>query len=116
MNKAHVIEITKACTVALMKARNSLVVHCRKKHVNWQKTKDGENLFFKAIANRFWLRSKSYTWFNKVVHGRPSFKLTSWKGKWSVTKSKLDVELVKKVTLEMITCQQMIEEGLNQNY
>ena len=31
MNKAHVIEITKACTVAFMKARNSLVVHCRKK-------------------------------------------------------------------------------------
>ena len=68
LNKAHVIEITNAFTVAFMKARNSLVVHCREKHVNWQETKDGENLFFKAIANRFWLRSKSYTWFNKVVH------------------------------------------------
>ena len=34
LNKAHVIEITKACAVAFMKARNSLVVRCRKKHVN----------------------------------------------------------------------------------
>ena len=72
------IEITKACTVAFMKARNSLVVQCREKHVNWRKkTKDGENLFFKALANRFWLTSKSYSWFNKVVHGQPSIKRTS---------------------------------------
>ena len=73
------IEITKACTVAFMKARNSLVVRCREKHVNWKKrkTEDGENLFFKALDNRFWLTSKSYSWFNKVVHGRPSIKRTS---------------------------------------
>ena len=44
LNKAHVIEITKARTVAFMKARNSLVVQCREKHVNWKKTKDGESL------------------------------------------------------------------------
>ena len=37
LNKAHVIEITKACTVAFMKARNCLVVRCREKHVNWEK-------------------------------------------------------------------------------
>ena len=42
-----------------------------------KKTEDGENLFFKALANRFWLTSKSYSWFNKVVHGRPSIKRTS---------------------------------------
>ena len=53
LNKGHEIEITKACTVAFMKARNSLVVQCREKHVNWKKTEDGENLFFKALANRF---------------------------------------------------------------
>ena len=41
------------------------------------KTKDGENLFFKRLANRFWLTSKSCSWFNKVVHGRPSIKRTS---------------------------------------
>ena len=39
-----------------------------------KKTKDGENLFFKVLVNRFWLTSKSYSWFNKVVHGRPSIK------------------------------------------
>ena len=44
LNKAHVIEITKVRTVAFMKARNSLVVQCREKHVNSKKTKDGESL------------------------------------------------------------------------
>ena len=45
-----------------MKARNFLVVRCREKHVNWKKnTEDGENLFFKALDNRFWLTSKSYS-------------------------------------------------------
>ena len=53
LNKAHVIKVTKVCTFAFMKTRNSLV-QCREKHVNWEKkTKDGENLFFKALANRF---------------------------------------------------------------
>ena len=72
------IGITKACTIAFMKARNSLVVQCRGKRVNWRKkTEDGETLFFKALANRFWLTSKSCAWFNKVVLGRPSIKWTS---------------------------------------
>ena len=71
------IEITKACTVAFMKARNSLVVRCREKYVNWKRIEDSEHLFFKALDNRFWLTSKSYSWFNKVVHGQPSIKRTS---------------------------------------
>ena len=37
-----------------------------------KKTEDGQNLHFKALANRFLLPSKSYSLFNKVVHGRPS--------------------------------------------
>ena len=55
------IEKTKAGTDAFMKARNSFVVQCIEKRVNWKKnknknkTEDGENLFFKAIANIFWL-------------------------------------------------------------
>ena len=71
------IKITKACTVAFMKARNSLVVRCREKHANSKKTEDGENVFFKALDNRLWLTSKSYSWCNKVVHGQPSIKRTS---------------------------------------
>ena len=64
LNKAHVIEIAKACTVASMKARNSLVVvECREKNQLEKKTEDDENLFFKALANRFWLKWKSYSWF-----------------------------------------------------
>ena len=39
--------------VAFTKAKNFLVVRCIEKRVNWKKTKDGENIFFKALANRF---------------------------------------------------------------
>ena len=63
------IEITKACIIAFMKARNSLVVRCREK----KKTEDGENVFFKALAKISLLTSK-------VVYGWPSIKWTSWKG------------------------------------
>ena len=57
-------DITKASTVAFMKTRNSLVFRCRET----EKSEDGENTFFKALANRFWLTSKSCSLFNKVVH------------------------------------------------
>ena len=44
----------KACTFAFMKARCSLVVRCREKHDNWKnKTGKGDNLFFKALADKF---------------------------------------------------------------
>ena len=42
-----------------------------------EKTKDGENLHFKALVNRFWLTSKSCSWLSKVVHGRTSVKWSS---------------------------------------
>ena len=71
LNKAHVIEITKACAVAFMKARNSMVFSIR------ERKKHGENVFFKALANRFWLKLECFSSFNKVVHGRPSIKRTS---------------------------------------
>ena len=45
-----------------------------------KKTEDGKNIFFKALANRFWLASKSCLWFIKIVHGRPSIKWISLKG------------------------------------
>ena len=46
--------VTMACTVAFMKARKSLVVRCREKYANWKKNRRyGENLFFKALDNRF---------------------------------------------------------------
>ena len=72
LNIAHVIERTKACTIAFMKPRNSLIY--REEKNRWWK-----RIFFKALANRFWLTSKSCSWFNKAVHGRPSFKWTPWK-------------------------------------
>ena len=81
-----------------------------------KKTEDRENLYFKALANRFWFTSKSCSWFNKGVHGRRSIKRNSWKGKWYVTKSRLNMKFVKKITLEMVLGQQMKEERHNQNY
>ena len=36
-----------------MKTRNPTVVRCREKCVNWKKTENGENVFFKALPNRF---------------------------------------------------------------
>ena len=59
LNKAHKIEITKACIAAFMKAINSLVVWCREK----KKTEDAENVFFKALAKNVLLTSESYSWW-----------------------------------------------------
>ena len=42
-------------------------------------TEHDENLIFKALTNRFWLTSKSCSWFKKDVHSLPSIKWTSWK-------------------------------------
>ena len=50
------IEIIEVCTVAFMKARNSLVVWCREKRTiekkHWKKTENGKNIYFKVLANR----------------------------------------------------------------
>ena len=39
LNKGHVIEITETLKVVFMKARDSLVVQCREKRVNWEKNR-----------------------------------------------------------------------------
>ena len=58
LNGAYMIEITKACKVAFMKATTFLVVRFKGKGVNSEKTENGENIFLKAVANRFRLTSK----------------------------------------------------------
>ena len=58
LNGAHVIDITNTCTVALLKTKNPLILLYREERVNWKKTEDGENIFFKALVNRFRLTSK----------------------------------------------------------
>ena len=63
MNKAHVIETTKACSVDFMKARNSLVVRCRERE-RVKKTEDGG-----WKNRRYGLTSKICLWFSKVVYG-----------------------------------------------
>ena len=77
LNKAHVIKTPQKqrhVQLILRKKRNCLVVHCTRKRANREKTKNGENLFFKALSDRFLLTLKSCSWFNKVVHDRPSIK------------------------------------------
>ena len=49
LNKAHVIEITKACTVAFMEARNSLVFYFSE----MKKTEGGEMCFLKLLLINF---------------------------------------------------------------
>ena len=65
LNGVHAIEKIKVYTVAFMKARNPTVVRYREKCVNWKKTEDGEIVFFKALANRFWLTSKLISRFKE---------------------------------------------------
>ena len=57
-----------AGAVAFMKAKHSLVGRCKEKYFNSKKKKKYRRWQkFKALANRFWLPSKS-CWFNKIVH------------------------------------------------
>ena len=55
------IEITKECTVAFMKAIDSLVVRCREKSANCEKeTEDGENYFLKLLLIDFRVHRKFF--------------------------------------------------------
>ena len=63
-------EITKACIVAFMKARNSLLVWYGEKK---KKQKEDEHVFFKALVKNLLLTSNSCLW--------PTFyQMNSWKG------------------------------------
>ena len=46
LNGVHAIEIIKTCTVAFMKAIDSLIVWCREKLFNCKKSEDGKKCFF----------------------------------------------------------------------
>ena len=70
------IKIKKTCTAVFMKTKNSLVVPWREKYANWNKSRGPWKLFFNALLHRFWLISKSCSWFNKVVHGQTFIKWT----------------------------------------
>ena len=52
------IEVTKACIVAFIKARNSLDVSC----IVRTKTEDNENVFFKVLVKNILLVWKSCSW------------------------------------------------------
>ena len=58
MLKAHVTEITKACTAAFMKARNSLVYDVER----GKKQKIVKMLSFKALTKNFVLTWKCCSW------------------------------------------------------
>ena len=64
-----------------MKVRNSFVVRCKDKRVNWKK-KIEDRKFFTALAKRFWLTSKSCPWFNIVDLMYSLLRESTWK--WSL--------------------------------
>ena len=66
------INITKTYQLFLLKQEIPWLFNVERTVSNGKKREDGENLFFKALPNRFWLTSKSCLWFNKVVHRRHS--------------------------------------------
>ena len=76
------IEITETSGVVIMKAINPLLVRCREKCISCKK--DGEKIFFEALANRFRLILKLIRHVeknNRVVYSQLSTNGTSWKGK-----------------------------------
>ena len=74
------IEITKTSAISFIKQEIPWLFNVEKKQTKKKKIEDGANLFFKTLANRFCLTSKNCLQFNRVDHGRPSIKWTSWKG------------------------------------
>ena len=44
------IEITKACIVAFMKARNFSAVQCREKRMNWKKKQKMVKIYFRSTS------------------------------------------------------------------
>ena len=52
LNKIHLIEITKGCIVAFIKARNSLVFLCREEHVNREKKQKMVKIYFLKLQLR----------------------------------------------------------------
>ena len=63
-----------------------------------EKTKDGENIFIKALSNRLWLTSKGFLLFNKVIYGQISSKWTSRKGNGMLLKVDNMYSLLRKST------------------
>ena len=93
MLKAHVTEIIKACVAAFMKARNSLVIWCRER----KKQKIVKMFFFKALAKNFLLTWKccSGDLLPNGLHEKVMICSICY-----ITKSRLDVQLVKKIPME----------------
>ena len=125
LNKAHLIEIAKTCTVAL-KARNFLVLRCREekrvsieKQNKTKKKEYGENSFFKASGNRFWLTSKSCYDRYILVNIKMLFMVHqswSWPTFYQMDLIRLDVQIVQKIPSEMVIGQQIKVKKNDQNY
>ena len=65
LNRAQVIEITKACIVAFMKGRNSWVVWCREKEKKQKMVK----MNFKALAKIFFVNIKKLLMADLLSNG-----------------------------------------------
>ena len=115
LNKAHVIEIIKACKFVFTKAKDSFVIqYTREERVNWQKKQDSEHLSFKASSWQILVDIKMLFMVQQSCYWWPTIKWTSWNGKYDM--GRLDVQFVKNIPLQMVIGQQMKEEGHDQNY
>ena len=79
-----------------------------------KKIEDGENVFFKALAKIFLLTSKSCLWliFYQMDFMKRQRYVISLR---YIIKSRLDVQFVEKIPLEMVIGQQIKEEEHGQN-
>ena len=75
---------------------------------------DGKNVFFKALAKKFLLTSKSCLWltFYQMDFMKRQYVILLC----YITESRLDVQFFKRIPLEMVIYQQIKEEGYDQNY
>ena len=111
LNKAHLIEITKACKLLLWKQEFPSLFDIQRNVSIDKKTRLRKFYFLKLPANRFWLTTKSCSWFNKAVYVPPSMSALHEKIMIFLLKV-VDVQLVKNIPSEMVIDQQMKKKGM----
>ena len=82
------------------------------------KTEDGQIIFLKVLANRFWLNIEANQRCQRTTKLFIADLLPNGLHDKVVifTKKRLDLQFVKKIALVMVISQQMKEQDHNQNY
>ena len=72
-------------------------------------------MFFKTLAKIFFVNIKKLFMANLLLHGLYEKVMICYILLCHITKSRFDVQFIKKIPLEMVIGQQMTEEGYDQN-